>query len=48
MELKARVWFRSLLFFSKNGEVTNEKGPIKSTGSAIYKGLRAVLSECRV
>ena len=25
MELKASVWFRSLLFFSKMGEVTNEK-----------------------
>ena len=46
MELKARVWFRSLLFFSKNGEVRNEKGPTKSVRSAIYKRLRAVLSEC--
>ena len=31
MELKAKVWFRSLLFFSKNGEVRNEKGPTKNT-----------------
>ena len=35
MELKARVWFRSLLFLVK-WEVTNEKVLQKSVRSAIY------------